>query len=298
MSSGSLSGSAIPRFVVPATDRASFGPAAVAVAEALGWTPMPWQSLVITRGLEHEGGELAYRDVAVGTPRQSGKSALLLSVILYRLLSAPGQKVVYGAQTRLAAREKLFTTWWPRIARCPLRDSFRLKRATGAEGLSCANGSTLSLLSADDSSVHGESLDLVVLDECWSLTAAVEQAVRPTLATRINGQVWMTSTAGNDRSAWWRSKVDQGRAEAQLGASDGMAYFEWSAGDDVDVTDETTWASFMPALSITIDARVPAADLRSMPLGEWSRAYANRWPDESDTGWRVVAKDVWMAARL
>jgi hypothetical protein len=39
-------------------------------------------------------------------------------------------------------------------------------------------------------------------------------------------------------------------------------------------------------------------DLASMPLGEWRRAYANQWPDESDEGWSVISRDAWMAARL
>jgi hypothetical protein len=35
-----------------------------------------------------------------------------------------------------------------------------------------------------------------------------------------------------------------------------------------------------------------------MSLPEWRRAYANQWPDESDQGWAVIPRDVWMAARL
>jgi hypothetical protein len=41
-----------------------------------------------------------------------------------------------------------------------------------------------------------------------------------------------------------------------------------------------------------------AADLASMPLAQWKRAYANQWPDESDEGWSVISRDAWMAARL
>jgi hypothetical protein len=54
-----------------------------------------------------------------------------------------------------------------------------------------------------------------VLDECWALDAAAEQAVRPTMATRGNGQLWMLSTARHERSTFWRSKVDAGRIAAE-----------------------------------------------------------------------------------
>jgi hypothetical protein len=42
-----------------------------------------------------------------------------------------------------------------------------------------------------------------------------------------------------------------------------------------------------------------AADLASMPLRQWRRAYANQWDDEvDDGGWSVIGQDAWNAARL
>jgi phage terminase large subunit-like protein len=270
----------------------------VETAAALGFELMPWQQLVVHVALEHDGaGQLAYRDVAVSTPRQSGKSLLVLSLILHRMLSTGGQRIVYAAQTRLAARVRLFDVWWPLVRRSPMHGLFSLSRATGAEALRASNGSTLMLLSTEEAAGHGETLDLAVLDECWALDASVEQSVRPALSTRVNGQVWALSTAGTSKSSFWRSKVDAGRAAAESGVSEGLAYFEWSAADDVDVTDSETWPTFMPALGRTISPVTVAADLASMPLSEWSRAFANRWPDESDEGWRVISKAVWEASR-
>jgi phage terminase large subunit-like protein len=292
--------SPIPRFAVPATDRRSFGAALAMVAEALGTPLMPWQTLVADIGLEYDGERLAYRDVLVATPRQSGKSSLVLALIVYRMLATPDQRIVYGAQTRLAARTKLFDVWWPRIRRArPFGEMFSITRATGAESLRCSNGSVMSLLSGDESAAHGETLDLAVLDECWALDAAAEQSCRPAMATRGNGQMWLLSTAGTARSTFWRSKVDVGRAQAELGVSEGLAYFEWSAANDVDVTDPQAWPDFMPALGITVDERAVNADLRTMPLAQWRRAYANQWADETDqAGWSVISRDAWMAARL
>lgn len=264
----------------------------------LGVDLMPWQRQVGDVALEHVDGRLAYRDVVVGTPRQCGKSTLLLALVVHRMLAAPYQRVVYGAQSRLAARVKLFDIWWPRIRRSPLRDLFTLTRATGAESLRAGNGSVMTLLSTDESAAHGETLDLAIVDECWSVDASVEQAVRPTLATRPNGQLWLLSTAGHERSTFWRSKVEAGRTQAQLGVSSGLAYFEWSAADDVDVTDPATWPTFMPALEITIAAETVQADMATMDLSEWRRAYANQWPDETGAGWQVISRETWESLRL
>src|SRR6266566_3187651 len=97
-----------PRFGVPQTDRPSYGGSLVAAAAALGVPLMGWQEHVAGVALEHDGGQLAYRDVAVATPRQSGKSTLTLALVTSRMLAAPGQTVVYASTTRLAARTKLF----------------------------------------------------------------------------------------------------------------------------------------------------------------------------------------------
>ena len=52
----------------------------------------------------------------------------------------------------------------------------------------------------------------------------------------------------------------------------------------------------MPALGHTVEEATIAADSRVMHPGEFRRAYGNQWPDESDQGWSVIPRDVWMAA--
>jgi phage terminase large subunit-like protein len=286
-----------PTYASPATDRPTYGPALAAVAESLGFELMPWQRHVADVALERDdGGRLAYREAIVSVPRQSGKSTLLLCLILWRMLSAPSQKCIYAAQTRLAARTRLFDTWWPKVRRSPVRDMFTLGRATGAETLRAANGSGMTLLSSEESGGHGETLDLAILDEAWALTAAAEQAVRPASATRRNAQLWCVSTAGTERSVFWRNKVDAGRAAAEAGLTDGTAYFEWSMPPDVaDIGDPKLWRSYHPALNRTIEERVLAADLTSMDPHEFRRAYGNVWSSDALTGWRVIRKDDWDA---
>jgi hypothetical protein len=97
--------------------------------------------------------------------------------------------------------------------------------------------------------------------------------------------------------AFWRSKVDQGRTVAALGSTEGFAFCEWSAANDTDVTDPEPWWDFHPALGFTIAPETIAADLQSMPLAEWRRAYCSRWLDDADaSGWGVIPRDAWEAA--
>ncbi|MGH8835718.1 MAG: hypothetical protein ACRDWG_12115 [Actinomycetes bacterium] len=269
-------------------------------ARMLGIDFMGWQRLAADRGMEHDAGHLAYREIDLSIDRQAGKSSLFLAVIVHRMLWRPGSWLTYTSASRLAARRKLLKVWWPIIRRSKLRDMFRVTRGTGSESLECVNDSTLYLLSGDEASGHGDTLDASFLDEGWSLTEAAEQAVRPAQATRPDAQLWVASTAGTARSTYWRSKVDAGRLSAGLGVTDsGLCFVEWAAAAGVDVTDPGTWPGYMPALGRTIDPATVAADLATMPLREWRRAFCNMWDDEADDGgWQVIPRDVWQASRL
>jgi phage terminase large subunit-like protein len=260
----------------------------------LGFSLLPWQRLVLSTTLERTGRRPAYRDVLVSVPRQSGKSTLALALIAWRMASQPGARVVYTAQTRLAARERLLRTWWPRLARSPLASQFTLSRAYGAETLEHANGSLLQLLSSAETAGHGETIDLAVIDEAWTHTSpALEQGIRPAMVTRADAQMWILSTAGTARSTWWRSKLENGRAAAEMGVADGLALLEWAAAPDQDPTDERTWWGCMPALGRLIDPETVRQDLASMGVDQFKRSMLNLWPDEQEQGWKVISKAVW-----
>jgi len=237
--------------------------------------------------------------VLVSVPRQSGKSSLALSLIIWRLLSAPDQLVLYSAQSRVAARRKLLHTWWPRLRRSPLGGHFKLFRGFGNETLEADNGSRLELLSATESSGHGETTDLVIVDEAWvHQDATVEQSVRPTMSTRPDAQLWAMSTAGTEKSVWWRGKLDAGRTSAELGVTSGMALLEWAASPDDDPTDEAVWQRTMPALGRLIQPETVRLDLANMGAVQFKRSHLNIWSDEAAEGWAVINRELWEASRL
>jgi phage terminase large subunit-like protein len=288
-----------PRWATPRTGRRTLSPQVARIARDLGIPLLPWQRLVLSVALERSGRRPAYRDVLVSVPRQSGKSSMALALIIWRLLAEPDQLVLYSAQNRVAARRKLLHTWWPRITRSPLAERFSLFRGFGNEMLSADNGSRLELLSATESAGHGETTDLVVIDEAWvHQDAAVEQSIRPTMSTRGDAQLWAMSTAGTAKSIWWRGKLDTGRTSAELGVTSGACLLEWAADPSDDPTDEAVWWATMPALGRLSQVETIRADLANMAIAEWKRAFLNLWPDESAEGWAVVAKDLWEASRL
>ena len=152
------------------------------------------------------------------------------------------------------------------------------------------------LASGTETSDHGDTLDLAVIDEAWAQRDdTIEQAVKPAMMTRESAQLIVVSTAGNENSAYFKGKVEDGRAMAELGATDTAAYFGYSAPDDADPGDPATWRACMPALGYTVTEGTVRADFTTMDLAEFRRAYLCQWPEVAKPGWGVVAEDAWGA---
>ena len=242
---------------------------------------MPWQQHVLDVALEVDrAGRLVYREVILTVPRQSGKTTLLLVLILLRALGSPFQNIRYTAQTGSDARKKWMDDWLPALDASPFARFYRPRLTNGHEALRFKNGSLQGLVATTQKSGHGGTLDLGVLDEAFAHPdARLEQALKPAMITRPQPQLWIVSTAGTpDNSPYLWLKVDTGRKIAETAATDGgIAYFEWSAQDDLDPADPATWWSCMPALGYTVTEAAVASDFASMELGEFERAYLNRW---------------------
>jgi len=295
-----------PRFATPPTpgrDHMAEGIGRTAVhlgfRTPLGPGLMPWQHHVNALTTELDaGGRLVYREVVIEVMRQQGKSVDLLSVMIDRGLRRPGSQIAYTAQTRLDARHRLIDSWWPRIQRSPLSRLIGIRKGSGSEALLFRNGSMLSLVSGTETSGHGESLDLGVIDEAWAQEDDhIEQAMRPAMMTR-DAQLWVVSAAGTEKSTYFRDKVESGRARAEMGATDTACYVGYSFADDEDWADPATWRRRMPALGITVSEQTVQADLVTMKPAEFRRAYGCQWPEVAKPGWGVIGEDTWLAAGL
>jgi phage terminase large subunit-like protein len=241
---------------------------------------MPWQEQVVNVGLELDPvtGLPAYREVRVSVPRRSGKTTLFLCIQVDRCLGwGRHQRCLYAAQDRNNSRAK-----WEEQTEM-LRDSdlaglFKVRRMNGMERTFWEpTGSTVGITASGESSGHGFDLDLGEIDEAWSQRdSRLVQAFRPAMMARPAAQLWVTSTMGTDESVFWNDLVDDGRARVGAGATTGVAYFEWSAGDDDDPDDPATWWGCMPALGHTVTEPVIRADHDAMEPGEFARAYLNR----------------------
>lgn len=291
-----------PRFATPATGRPNLAAGISKTAELLGFRTslgpglMPWQHEVNGIATEQTPeGRFAYRQAVIEVMRQQGKSVDLLAMMIARGLRRPGTQISYTAQTRLDARHRLLDVWWPRIAASKLAPFIDVRRGSGSEALIFRNGSLLGLVSNTQTSGHGDVLDLGVIDEAWAQEDDhLEQAMRPAMMTR-DAQLWVVSAAGTEKSAYFRAKVEDGRARAEMGVTSDGCYIGYSFADDEDPGDPVTWRRRMPALGITVSEETVRTDFGLMDLAEFRRAYGCQWPDVAKPGWDVISQQAWEA---
>ena len=266
---------------------------------------MPWQRELVDVAYEFNpsSGRFRYDEVDTTVPRQSGKTTVTLAKKVYRLTRLARawgpQRATYTAQTRLAARKKLERDFSEALrgsrsfreivnakARPQRATEWRLSLNNGSEAIQFGTGSFLQIDAPSRTGGHGDTLDDGDIDEAFAHNDdTVEAAMRPAMATRRNAQLWVTSTAGDARSAYLWRKVLAGRAATESGQHGNVCYVEYSAPEEADPGDPATWWGCMPALGLTI--------AEDFIRGEWNRAqrkgqqgidtfrraYLNEWPE-------------------
>ncbi len=241
---------------------------------------MPWQRLVADVGgeLDPATGIPAFREVIVTVPRQSGKTTLILGWEIQRAIGwDPPQRIAYSAQSGTDARKKLMDDQAPLLRpRAKALGIHRILRGTGNEAIEFTNGSRIGLLASTPDAGHGKTLDLCIKDELFAdYDDRRDQAMIPAMATRATAQMLTASTMGTDDSLPLNRAVERGRLAVDLDQRSGIAYFEWSAGEDDDPDDPATWWACMPALGYTQTVGVIAHARSTFTDGEFRRAFQN-----------------------
>ena len=251
---------------------------------------MPWQSQVnAVVGEVNPDGSWRYPTVIVSVPRQSGKTALVGAQMVHRLLAFEGQRLWYTAQTGLAAIEAF--NEWQSTADHKMPGRFHYRRSAGQQGITFKpQNSRLRIFPPTPDSLMGRQSDLVVLDECYAFTEEqgdlLLQAVIPTQATRKMRQTWIVSTAGSDESTWLRRWIEKGR-DSLDNPDTTIAFFEWSAEDNIDLRRPESWPLFHPAYALTQSEDSFKIALDQLGDSGFSRAYGNRW-NAAAASWRQV----------
>lgn len=293
---------------------------------------MPWQQHVADVALEFDPatGDLWFEEVVVTVPRQSGKTTLLLALMVWRCttmarrLGTP-QTVTYIAQSGKAARRKIEREFMPKLRKArgftqteharaqPVNvTDWKPSMVNGSEHILFGTGSYLQIEAPSATGSHGDVLDMPVIDEAFARSDdVVEQAVDAATVTRRSPQTYIISTAGNASSVFLWRKVLAGRLSVD--APSRSAYFEWSIPDDADYHSHDVWAEFLPAFGHTITAKrleTRLAKALANPdeidedglepgLPGFLRGYMNRWGATPSLSGQArppeISPEVWMS---
>jgi hypothetical protein len=303
----------------------TFGPHIAKVMTGLGLPPMPHQRYIadVATEVDPDTGLLAYREVDLSIMRQQGKTALFLGVMVHRVRAFVRSRVLYSAQTRNDARERLLWEFYPSIesAPAPLASQFHLSKGLGQEAISCTTTrSRVGIIALRDDSGHGPPLDLGLVDEAFAhIDSRIEEAMSPAMLTKQMAQLWVASAAGTEKSTYWNAKRARGRElierlwRSGLTQWPSICYLEWFAPDHMPRDDPKTWWSCMPALGdpakgFTITETTVKAELEKLGPDEFDRGMLNRtkkarppvdvnvptaeWPDRLDAASQIVR---WLA---
>ena len=278
-------GSAPPRW---ATDRdpaaPTYGPAVARVAELLGRPFLPWQRLVAdVTGEQLPDGRMRFPTVVLLVPRRAGKTVLTFATLMQRSLTRAGARCWYTAQSGGDAGKTLRDEWLPLVEAGPLDAHVRKRLQNGAEQLRIpSTGARIGIFPPTRTGLHGQDADVVVVDEGWAFPAAhgavLDAAIGPAQATRTGRQRFVVSAGGDVGSTWLLHLRALGRDAVAAGSCtrDGLAYFEWSADEDVDdLDDPATWARTHPAIGHTIDVEALRSDYATMDRAGFYRGYLN-----------------------
>lgn len=253
---------------------------------------MPHQRYVhdVAGELDPTTGLRWYDLVILSVPRQTGKTQGVEAQMsaASRRRDPAGRLVrrtgLYLAQDRLMARERLVVELGEqKMSRNPaLAGMFRLRRSNGSESITWRDtGGRVMAQASTDTAAHGLTVDDVYLDEAFSHTdLTIINGVQPTMITRPDPQLWVTSTRG-DGTDGLLLHYEEVAAAAIRDPDTKVCAFIWAAEEDDDRADPAMWRRVMPALGYTqTEARVRSL-LSTTPPAEFDRAYLNRRPTQA-----------------
>ena len=288
---------------------------------------MPWQQHAVDVGLEvdPETGELWYEEIVITVPRQSGKTTLILAILVWRCVllaqSIGFQTCTYIAQSGKMARRKLEREFARLLrasknfeeipqasrARPTRRNQWKLSMNNNGEHILFGTQSYLGIDPPTEDAAHGDVLDMPVIDEAFSREDdLVEQAVDAATVTRWSPQTFVISTAGNERSVFLARKVIAGR-KAIHDPTSRTCYLEWSVPDDEpNWADPEVWAKYLPALGWTITVKRLLARLDKAlrnpdetdeegyepGIAGFKRGYLNIWPKFPTFGVEMAGAEI------
>lgn len=294
----------------------------------LGIDLRPWQKWLLIHALElTPDGRYRFRKVVIIVGRQNGKTKLIEVLALWWLFvdsdsfpeHVPADEflVLGTAQDRDTAKKvwrRVLRRCNPEVARWPSRFTEAERKAivpalqaqtakpgttNGSEEIRLQNGANYQIAALSSGGARGDSISRAIFDEAreqrnWDGWAAVSKTLNGT----FNSQMWIISSAGDQRSVVlkdvrdaaaeavgeWEEYVGGGIMSAEEYANThdvSVGLFEWSAPPKSSLNDPDAYLMSNPSIGFGYEIDALLSDLesgepefvtRTEVLGEWVTA--------------------------
>lgn len=277
----------------PARSRANSWEDVSDLSASFGIVLDEWQEVVLQAAMgERSDGRWATPQVALSTPRQNGKSQLIVARALAGILLFGEELIIVSAHQQDTARE-VFGRLVDILEQNPRLDE-RVEtygKALNREYIRFKTGQTIRFKARSAGGGRGFSCDCLLLDEAQILGAPAWAAILPTMSARPNPQVWLFGTPPTPQDD---GEVFTRLREAGIeGKSSRLAYLEWSAEPEDDFDAEATWAKANPSFGTRIGHDAIMGERLAMSdeqfamerLGIWSATGSNKPLIDFDAQW-------------
>lgn len=250
-----------------------------------------WQEEVFASSMgERADGRWAARLVGVSTPRQNGKSQLIVARALAGVLLFNEKTIICSAHQTDTARE-VFQRLLDIIDDNPQlsRRVDSVMKALNREYIRFKGGATIRIKARSVSGSRGFSADCLLLDEAQILGSPAWSSILPTMSARENPQAWLLGTpptARDDGEVFGRL-----RERGIAGNDTRLAYLEWSADEHDDLDDHQTWAKANPAYGTRISQEAIEAERAAMSDQQFAMERLGMWSPNRVA--RVIDAESW-----
>lgn len=291
------SSSASPRTLTARRDRSlqSDGGGALAIAEVHGRPSLPWQrDAAMLLGERRPDGTARWPVAVIVVPRQVGKTTLMLDLALGRLLSRPGCRIAYAAQTGHQTTARM-SDRMSEITLGPLAERFTLRRSQGTERITeRRRGGFVRAFPPIADALRGDTLDCVILDEAQAhgeeLGHALDATVLPTMTTRPGAQLIVIGTAGVlPGSEFLRRYVDRALTDPAA------LLIDYGASDGDDVDDPAVWERVHPGLAGGLTTLPYLESVKATNRAAFTREFLSVWATTQDAALPFLDLAAWEA---
>jgi hypothetical protein len=291
----------------------TLGPEAAELAEKAGLCLDPWQrdSLDVMCALGDDGTWLCFECGEI-VSRQNGKGAILEARVLAGFLLFGEELIIWTAHQYKTAIElflrvqRLIKTLEAvgEIAPGLVKTIY----TNGEQGFERTDtGQRIKFIARSKDSGRGFSGDVVIVDEAYAYTLAMQEALMPTMSARPNPQIIYASSPPLTGDAGEVLYALRDRAEA--GGDDSLCWRDWGLAGDlddigkvgpdgralIDLDDEANWVKANPGYGIRLTRKFTRKERRSMSKEGFARERLGVWPKRLEGGNGMLTLELWAA---